>query len=171
MNPCPCGRLRVRGMQCRCSAGAIAGFLRKLSQPILDRIDLHVELEAVPLEDLIGTATPKELSHERIARLVAQTRLLQNERQQCSNSDLQAEALLGPEGLGSKQQQILERAAARGLVSARGIIRVLRVARTIADLEQSEEVEPQHLSEALSYRVLERYAVNQEVALPGALQN
>ena len=161
MNPCPCGRLRVRGMQCRCSAGSIASFLRKLSQPILDRIDLHVELEAVPLEDLIATSTPNELSHQRIVQQVAQTRLLQNERQQCSNSELQAEALLGPAGLGSNLQQILERAAARGLVSARGIVRVLRVARTIADLEQAQEVKPQHLSEALSYRVLERYSVNQ----------
>ena len=160
MNPCPCGRLRVRGLHCRCSAGAIAGFMRKLSQPILDRIDLHVELEAVALDDLIRHAPSKSSTHEKVVDQIAAACALQQQRQECSNSQLQAQALLGADRLDSKQQAILERATARGLISARGIIRVLRVARTIADLEGSQNVLPQHLSEALSYRVLERCATD-----------
>lgn len=158
MNPCPCGRLRVRGLQCRCSAGAIAAFMRKLSQPILDRIDLHVELEAVPLNDLVSNAANTTSVHAELQELVLHARHLQAERQGCANSELQSETLIGSGGLAPKQRELLERACGQGLISARGIIRVLRVARTIADLEQVASIATSHLAEALSYRVLERYS-------------
>lgn len=155
MNPCPCGRLGINGMQCGCSVYNIRHYLRKLSQPILDRIDLHVELQAVPFSEL-SQPTPKgQLPDPR--ELV----LLARERQYARNSGmlnarLESHHLLRNISLDAGALGILEKASRLYGFSARTYVRILKVAQTIADLNGDLAVLSAHIAEAISYRSLER---------------
>ncbi len=154
MNPCPCGRLGAKGLICQCPKTAVVNYLKKLSQPILDRIDLHVELDAVPvneLHSLHGSPEQQFAADERIqtARAAQLERGGLNARAEAKN--IFAHVLLSEKG-----KTLIERwVQARG-VSARSYIKVLKVARTIADFENTGEVKEQHIAEAISYRGLER---------------
>ena len=160
MNPCPCGRLGVRGVTCECSPGAIQSYLRKLSQPILDRIDLHVEMEAVPLSVLSVSLSSDDSTDEELCRIdrVARAVHLQKETRRCLNAQLSGTALREAVRLQKDSVSLLERAAEKLGLSARSFTRVLRVARTIADLEGQGEVRTEHIAEAIGYRSLERYS-------------
>jgi magnesium chelatase family protein len=158
MNPCPCGRAGVPGVRCGCSRGAIQGYLKKLSQPILDRIDLHVDLEAVPLTLLVerGTNSSSTTTSCDFRERVAAARWRQLEREGCLNGELAGVKVSAAKSIRPQAVRLLERAAAKANLSARGYIRIMRVAITIADLATSEEVIEEHVAEALSYRSLER---------------
>lgn len=158
MNPCPCGKLTVPGGGCVCSARDVQKYLKKLSQPILDRIDLHVELDPVPLSVLVNPA-PKGNDAESFKRSVGRARDVQWARQGKLNGDLSGDEVRELVRLDHLSQKLLEKAGDKIGLSARGFMRVLKVSRTIADIEGSAQVRSEHVAEAIGYRGLERLAV------------
>jgi magnesium chelatase family protein len=170
MNPCPCGKLggETRGQGgCNCPRASVGWYLRKLSQPILDRIDLHVELSAVPVGTIAQAGGPSDDgAQERLIRQVASAQQLQRERNGgVLNAHLPQEVLKKVAQLKADAVALLEKAAERLGLSARGYMRMLRVARTIADMEESAVVGTTHVAEAVSYRGLDRLKRYAESAL------
>ncbi|MEZ4755062.1 MAG: YifB family Mg chelatase-like AAA ATPase [Bdellovibrionota bacterium] len=157
MNPCPRGGPCDRNTNCKCSPHEVRKYLGKLSEPILDRIDLHIELNPVPLAMVAGK---KNLGHGEssadIKTRVINSRNLAYTRQAKPNSALRGSELNENIGFSAELMNFIERHSSKLKLSARGFIRCLRVARTIADLEQSEEVTKAHAAEAFQYRSLER---------------
>lgn len=156
-NPCPCGWLGDPRHPCRCTPAAIDAYRRGLSGPLLDRIDLRVEVgrpEPAVLTDG-GSSEPSAAVRARV--LAARSR--QARRQgPVANAELRAPGLRRHAALGPRPRRALERWAAEGGLSARGLHRAWRVARTIADLEGAVEVGEDHVHEALGYRVADRAA-------------
>ena len=150
MNPCPCGFAGSRQRACRCTPEQIARYQAKLSGPLLDRIDLHVEVPHLPPEDLLHTA-PGEASsvvRERVA--AAHTKAIA--RQGRPNQSLQGQQLQEAVQLDEAAGRFLQAAATRLAWSARATHRALKVARTIADLAGSQHVTVAHVGEAVQYR-------------------
>ena len=158
MNPCPCGWLgaQVPGRACRCSPDQVARYQSRLSGPLLDRIDLQVEVAAVPAEALLGQ--PEGEPSAAVAGRVAAAAARQQARQGVPNARLEAATLELNAALAAPAAKFLTQAGTRLGWSGRGLHRVLKVARTIADLADSPVVELVHVAEALQYRR----------ALPGA---
>lgn len=159
MNPCPCGKRDVPTKRCLCTEGKIAQYRSRISGPLLDRIDLHVALEAVPAE-LLGQSPDGEPS-ERVRERVVRAREVQRARNRIgglrlTNAELGSQQLEQVAPLGEQENLHLVRAARSWGLSARSWTRVLKVARTIADLAGEERIGRRHLSEALTYRVLDR---------------
>jgi magnesium chelatase family protein len=163
LNPCPCGHLGNPLRTCTCSAAGIAAYRAKLSGPLLDRIDMHVEVPAMPYRAL-AAAEPGEASATVRARVEA-ARARQRERGPRWNARLDPGELRVAARADAGGHRILERAVERLALSARALDRVRRVARTIADLEPSAVVRADHFAEALQYRVLDRAI--EDVSLPG----
>lgn len=159
MNPCPCGYYGHPTRPCTCTPGAVARYMNKISGPLLDRIDLHVEIEPVAFDDMASTE-PAESSAAIRERVIA-ARRIQEERfrneqgvycnAQMSSRLLRRYAWPDAEGLARLKEQM-----ERLNMSARAFDRILRVARTIADLDASERVRPRHIAEAIGYRSLDR---------------
>ena len=157
-NPCPCGYLNHPKKPCICSLREIQKYQKRASGPILDRIDLHVEVPAVEINDLVqdkGVEATRETSKEIRAR-IQQARKVQEERflpeaiqsnAEMKNAHLKKYALLVPE-----VEQVLCLAANRFQLSARSYFRMQKIARTIADLDDAENIEVKHMAEALQYR-------------------
>jgi len=152
MNPCPCGFAGARQRACRCTPEQIARYQGKLSGPLLDRIDLHVEVPALAPQELLG-APPGEASAAVRAR-VAQARARALQRQGRSNQGLQGQEIDAHAQLEPAAAQFLQTAAARLAWSARATHRALKVARTIADLADSSATQVAHVAEAMQYRRL-----------------
>ena len=158
MNPCPCGYHGDRTRECICSAHQIRRYRGRLSGPLRDRLDIHVEVPAVPVSDLAHDQ-PAEHS-DAIRKRVADARQIQANRY--ATEHLFANAQLKPRHmkthcrLDQTGKQLLDQAVTRLGLSARAYGRILRVARTIADLADSEAIEPSHLAEAIQYRNLDR---------------
>lgn len=150
MNPCPCGFWGSRIRACRCSPDQVARYQARISGPLLDRIDLHVEVAALSPEELL--AAPEGESSAAVQQRVSAARDKALQRQGLPNHQLQGAQLdthlqLEPEAL-----TFAHKAAARLGWSARGTHRALKVARTIADLADSDSITQTHLAEALQYR-------------------
>jgi len=154
LNPCPCGHFGNRLRTCTCSQAAISHYRAKLSGPLLDRIDMHVEVPALAYRELTASE-PGEGSLAVRAR-VESTRERQHRRGPRNNARLSSAELAVAAVLDSDGHRILERAVTRLALSARAIERVRRLARTIADMEGSGRVSSSHVAEALQYRFLDR---------------
>lgn len=152
MNPCPCGQAGNPHAYCRCTAEQIQRYQARISGPLLDRIDLLVHVPPLPTAQLTQQhAGDSEDSNSVLAR-VKQARAQQLQRQNKLNQQLTGNELTQHAELTESTQQFLEQASAKLNLSARGYHRVLRVARTIADLAKTAQISTLHLSEALSYR-------------------
>jgi magnesium chelatase family protein len=153
MNPCPCGGLGDRSAACACPADRVRAYRARLSGPLLDRIDLHVEVPALPYHDLSGP--PGEPS-AAVAVRVAAARARQLERcaitGAATNADLDGARARELAGRDPEIRALLARAVDQLGLSGRGHDRLLRVARTLADLEGSLDVRPRHVAEGLQFR-------------------
>ncbi|MGH7706356.1 MAG: YifB family Mg chelatase-like AAA ATPase [Vulcanimicrobiaceae bacterium] len=161
LNPCPCGLRGSRTGDCRCDDATIAKYLAKLSGPLLDRIDMHVELARVPFDELLAQrpGEPSAAIRNRVeAARARQTKRFAG-RTMPTNAAIAARELRHLAPLDGNAAALLRRAAARGTLSARALDRIVRVARTIADLAAAPEVGVEHLSEAILYRVGDRPTV------------
>jgi magnesium chelatase family protein len=155
MNPCPCGYLGEAGGDCGCSAERVRTYRGKVSGPLVDRIDLHVEVGRPDAATLQGEASPAE-SSAVVAQRVSAARGIQLERAGVANALLEGPALAALCKPDRGGQRLLERAVDRLRLSARAYHRVLRVARTIADLANEPGIAPQHVAEALTLRQLDQ---------------
>lgn len=152
MNPCPCGYWGQS--RCRCNIDQVQRYQGKISGPLLDRIDLHVPVTALKQGELYASSTGDSSAQVRARVVAAQAR--QITRQGHCNSQLSAAELEQHCPLTPHQQQLLEQAMAKLGLSARALHRIMKVARTIADLSDMEAIKDEHLHEALSYRGLQR---------------
>ncbi|MCB9799793.1 MAG: YifB family Mg chelatase-like AAA ATPase [Candidatus Omnitrophica bacterium] len=159
MNPCPCGFLRDRKKQCRCSLSQIHKYQSKISGPILDRIDLHVEVSPVTYQTLSGEGNSGETSAV-IRNRVMDMRKLQHDRYR--HLPYKLNALLQPREikkfapLHEEGKKLLEMAMKELHLSARAYFKILKVARTIADMAGEEQISCEHLAEAIQYRSFDR---------------
>jgi magnesium chelatase family protein len=159
MNPCPCGYLGDPQGRCRCTAEQVARYRARVSGPLLDRIDLQLEVPRLPAERLTARATGAGSTAETSAAVrarVEQARVRQLERAGCTNAALGAGALQRHCPLDEQCRQVITQAMRRLSLSGRAYHRILKVARTIADLADSEAITVAHLSEAIGYRRLDR---------------
>ncbi len=150
MNPCPCGYLGSRVRACRCTPDQVSRYQGKLSGPLLDRIDLHIEVPALPPDELMHAAPGESSATVRARVQAARARAMQ--RQQCPNAALHGQALDDALHLQDDAARFLQAAALKLGWSARAMHRILRVARTIADLASSARVETAHVAEAIQMR-------------------
>ena len=159
MNPCPCGDLHHPTRRCMCTPAQVHRYMNKISGPLMDRIDIQVEVESVPFEDI--SKAPKGEPSCAIRERVINARRLQMERYKdikgvhC-NAQMNTALLQKYVQLNDETMTLLRNAMKKFNLSARAYDRILKVARTIADLEGSETVEKQHIAEAIGYRNLDR---------------
>ena len=159
MNPCPCGHLNDPSRECVCSPPQIHRYLSKISGPLMDRIDLHVEVAPVAIGDL--TERPRGESSQRIRDRVVKARRSQEKRLGAeegiySNAQMTTRLVRRHCALDAPGHHLLKMAIKRLGLSARAFDRILKVARTIADLEGLAEIQREHLAEAVQYRALDR---------------
>lgn len=159
MNPCPCGYYNHPDKECVCSPGVVQKYLNKISGPLLDRIDIHVEVVPVPFEKL-AEAPPAEPS-QSVRERVVKAREIQAERfiewkEVYANAQMSSKQIRKFCMLDSAGTALLKNAMERLGLSARAYDRILKVSRTIADLEGSESIQSHHVAEAIQYRSLDR---------------
>ena len=151
MNPCPCGWVGDPSGRCRCGDEAIRRYRARISGPLLDRIDLHVEVPRLP-PALLRPDAPEGESTAGIRERVERARHVQHERAGKTNAQMSQMETMASCRLAPGDQALLERAIESLQLSARSMHRILRVARTIADLADSRDIATGHLAEALGYR-------------------
>ena len=164
MNPCPCGYYTHPTKKCTCAPGAVGRYMSRISGPLLDRIDIHVEIMPVPFDKLAEARTGEASAaiRERVIRArEIQARRYAGEPSIHCNAQITPKlqsryCALTPEGMA-----ILKRAMEKNDMSARAYDRILKVARTIADLDGADDIAPQHISEAVNYRSLDRGSYGQ----------
>jgi magnesium chelatase family protein len=159
MNPCPCGFYNHPDKECICGPGLVQKYLSRISGPLLDRIDLHVEVTPVNFSELSSERSSE--NSEEIRERVIQARALQHERFK-NKKEVYCNAQMSPQTvrnlckIDAAGQTLLKQAMEKLGLSARAYDRILKVARTIADLAHSEEIALEHLAEAIHYRSLDR---------------
>jgi len=159
MNPCPCGYYNHPEKDCVCSPGVVQKYLNKISGPLLDRIDIHIEVVPVPFSKL-SEDIPAEDS-EKVRNRVSQARRVQEERYQgidsiYCNAQMNTSQLHKNCKLSNESSSLLKNAMEKLGLSARAYDRILRVSRTIADMEEKTDIQPEHVAEAIQYRSLDR---------------
>jgi magnesium chelatase family protein len=159
LNPCPCGYFGDPRHDCKCSPGNIQRYISRISGPLLDRIDIHIEVPAVKFTEL-SSESAGELS-DQIRTRVNKARRLQNDRFKdfdgiYSNAQMETKLIREICGIDNSSLSLLKTAITRLGLSARAYDRILKVSRTIADLDGSKEISTSHLSEAIGYRNLDR---------------
>ena len=159
MNPCPQGYDCDFRDNCQCTPDQQKRHRSRLSAPFLDRIDLHIEVPRLPRDDLQGAATGE--TSEVIRKRIMAARSQQYKRQGCSNSALDNAGIDSYCQLSEMDNALLSKAMDKFRLSARAYHRILKVARSIADLDESESIQTQHLTEALGYRSLPFFEASQ----------
>ncbi len=159
LNPCPCGFYTVPNRECTCNSGMIQKYMSKISGPLLDRIDIHIEVPAVKYKELSSSA--KGETSADIRKRVVKAREVQIERfnntpEIHNNADMPTREIRKYCKLDAQSSELLKMAMTKLGLSARAYDRILKVSRTIADLEGSENIQPSHISEAIQYRSLDR---------------
>lgn len=159
MNPCPCGYATDPNHECSCIPAQVQRYLSKISGPLLDRIDIHIEVPAVKYKEL--SSEPTGETSEQIRERVKATREVQLKRflgrkHVFCNARMQSKDIRKYCKIDSRGDELLKMAITRFGLSARAYDRILKVSRTIADLEQSDAILPEHISEAIQYRSLDR---------------
>ena len=155
MNPCPCGLYGDTNKECTCSSTQIINYQRKLSGPLMDRIDMVVNVERIHNKELISSISSSSSEHANAKKQIEMSLKLQHNRYNCSNlynsmvksSDLKNKFSISPEA-----ESLLNLATSKLNLSARSYLKILKVSRTIADLDSSKDIKPNHISEALQYR-------------------
>jgi len=159
MNPCPCGYFGDSRHQCTCTHGQVHRYRHKVSGPLLDRIDIHIEVPAVPYKELSNESVG-EKSDDIRQRVVAarniQLERFQNDRRIYANGQMKTRHLKKYCTLKPDAQALLDTAMQKLGLSARAYTRILKLSRTIADLDASEDIHSHHVSEAIQYRTLDR---------------
>ena len=159
MNPCPCGYYNHPTATCTCQTGTVSKYLNKISGPLLDRIDIQIEVVPVPFKDLsaMRDGEPSNIIRERVlrARKIQEQRFKDFEYIHC-NAQMTTKMQKQYCKIDESGMNLLKRAMELLGLSARAYDRILKVSRTIADLEGSEKIENNHLSEAIGYRSLDR---------------
>jgi magnesium chelatase family protein len=152
MNPCPCGYFGDTNRTCSCGAGEVAKYQRRVSGPLLDRIDLHVHVPAVKADIVLDhtDAEPSEKIRERIEK--ARTKQRARFEMEKSNAEMSGAQIRQYCALSPESRALLARAADSLRLSTRAVHRTIKVARTIADLADEAEITSAHLAEALQYR-------------------
>ena len=164
MNPCPCGYHNHPDKKCVCAPGAVEKYLNKISGPLLDRIDLHIEVTPISYDELSSQVQEEKSSSIR-ERVVA-ARAIQKIRYEKFNTTIHSNAQMGSYELQTfcqldeSSRTILKNAMNKLGLSARAYDRIIKVARTIADLDCSEQIQIQHITEAIQYRSLDRNKIN-----------
>ncbi len=159
MNPCPCGYRGTRTVECRCDDAMVAKYVSKLSGPLLDRIDLQIEIARVPFDDMVRYEGAEHSAKIRSRVVAARDR--QRKRfagaAPLSNADIPANSMRRYCALDDAALRLLAHASAKRQFSARALDRIARVARTIADLAGADAIAAHHVAEAIQYRSLERF--------------
>lgn len=159
MNPCPCGHLNDPMRQCVCAPAAVQRYLSRVSGPLMDRIDLHIEVTPVPFDELNrrGESEPSSAVRARVvrARTVQAERFKGQEGIHC-NAQMNSRQVRRHCALDASGQSLMKLAIQRLGLSARAYDRILKVSRTIADMGGAETIQPEHVSEAIQYRSLDR---------------
>jgi magnesium chelatase family protein len=171
MNPCPCGYFNDKSRECMCTPPMIQRYVSKVSGPLLDRIDIHIEVPAVQYKELRGGAAAegseqirarvlaaRGRQHERFGAAAERTKGTAKavSRQIFSNSQMNTQQIRSYCELSSDAERLLERAMQQQGLSARAHDRILKVARTIADLGGEQDIAVKHIAEAIQYRTLDR---------------
>lgn len=159
MNPCPCGYFNHPEKSCSCGSGLVKKYLNRISGPLMDRIDIHIEIVPVPFRDLteLREAEPSPLIRERVIKARQyQTERFENLPGIYSNSQMGSKLIREHCRLDESSAKILKNAMEKLGLSARAYDRILKVSRTIADLEQSQNIQSHHIAEAINYRNLDR---------------
>ena len=163
MNPCPCGYHNHPEKKCVCAPGAVEKYLNKISGPLLDRIDLHIEVTPISYDEL--SSQVQEETSSSIRDRVVTARKVQKNRYEKLNTPIHSNAQMGSYELQTycqldeSSRNILKNAMNKLGLSARAYDRIIKVARTIADLDGAEEIQTQHIAEAIQYRSLDRNKV------------
>ncbi len=159
MNPCPCGFYNHPEKECTCPPGTVQKYLNKISGPLLDRIDLHVEVTPVPFSELSSQKMGEDSTHIRDRVIKArekQTERFKDNPGIYSNAQMSSKVLKEICVIDKASQNLLKAAMEKLNLSARAYDRILKVSRTIADLENSDNIKAEHLAEAIQYRSLDR---------------
>ena len=164
MNPCPCGYYGDEEKECRCTQQEIHKYLRKISGPLLDRIDIQIEVLRHKFEKI--KTKEKSENSETIRQRVNYARKIQSERYKKyrihSNAEITTKMALEFCKLDTKGEELLQNAFIKLKLSVRAYEKILKVARTIADLDRKENIEFQHIAEAIQYRSLDKYSIKEE---------
>lgn len=159
LNPCPCGYLQSPDKSCVCMPGQISRYQKKVSGPLLDRIDIHLDVPAVNVEKLTGTEDAE--NSQQIRQRVIAARRIQEERYKNSgiftNSEMTNQQIKQYCALGEEAMNLLKLAISQMNLSARSYHRILKLSRTIADLEASGNIDTRHIAEALQYRTKDEF--------------
>jgi len=159
MNPCPCGYFGDPTRECHCTPPMIQRYVSKISGPLLDRVDIQIEVPAVKYKELRGPVSSEDSAGVRgrvIAARQRQTERFQGEKKIYSNAQMMPKMIRKHCAISAEGEKLLEEALTRLGLSARAHDRILKVARTIADLDSEASIHPKHLAEAIQYRALDR---------------